>query len=133
MYLNLNPFIYIKANWFALKVLLTSRDRRNSDVQEIFKNTIGIAFLATPFRGSELIVHAMRAGNLLGFATPINKRILRVMKPYSEVLHRIQSDFQRMISSRTKSELPELHISCFYETLPLKFGLLVGTSRYQSL
>jgi hypothetical protein len=46
-----------------------------------------------------------------------NKRMIRLMKPNSEVLRRIQTDFWSMIRSRSNDGYPDLEVTCFYEEL----------------
>lgn len=46
-----------------------------------------------------------------------NTPIVEVLKPESEVLARIQGDFQSMIRDRAKEGSKAIEITCFYEDL----------------
>jgi hypothetical protein len=48
-----------------------------------------------------------------------NTRILEVLKPDSEVLERIQSDFHRIIRGRAEKGERRIEITCFFEELRL--------------
>ena len=66
---------------------------------------------------------------MIGTVKQTNPDIVEVLRRDSEVLARIQDGFHTMVMARNKEGLPPIHISCFYEELPLPAVGLVGSTR----
>ena len=98
------------------KALLISKNNAETYLQNVSQFTRAIAFLGTPHCGSD---HASW-GIVLGYSTNLlkrtNKDIIRVLKPDSEVLARVQQDFHNMLSMQMSKPLK---ITCFFEELPM--------------
>lgn len=56
---------------------------------------------------------------LIGLIKQTNPQILTVLETDSEVLARIQADFHTMIRARGNRGCQPIHITCFFEELPL--------------
>ncbi|KAF2234938.1 hypothetical protein EV356DRAFT_532485 [Viridothelium virens] len=62
----------------------------------------------------------------MGLVKQANSRIVEVLESDSEVLARIQDSFHTMIRARNQDEYQPIHITCFYEELPLRgVGIVV--------
>lgn len=95
---------------------MTSKNSWN-ELQDIAKSTFGVVFLGTPHRGSNLAIWRENLNVLINPIKPASRRIIRLLKPMSEVASRIQSDFESMTKSRIEAGWSELKIICFYEKL----------------
>lgn len=99
---------------------MTSKNSAEPHIQNILECTRGIAFLGTPHHGSDLTkwgITLTRITNLVGSANP---DIVGVLKPDSEVLARIQSEFHNMIRARQNNRKPQINITCFFEELSIR-------------
>ncbi|KAI9715704.1 MAG: hypothetical protein M1812_005856 [Candelaria pacifica] len=99
--------------------LLASRNSAENHLQHILECTRGIIFLGTPHSGSGLAGWAESSAKLIGLVKQTNPQILAVLKSESEVLARIQTDFHTMIRARVNKGNQPIHITCYYEELPL--------------
>jgi len=66
---------------------------------------------------------------MIGTVKQTNPEIVEVLRHDSEVLARIQDGFHTMVMARNKEGQQPIHISCFYEELPLPAVGLVGLTR----
>ena len=81
-------------------------------IEQIHQHTIAIAFLGTPHAGSSLAPFASAIGNILKLARKrVNKNIVQVLEPDSEVLQILDEDF----SSWVKKNQGPFDLVCFYE------------------
>lgn len=102
-----------------MQALLASKNSAEKHLQNILTCTRGILFLGTPHAGSDLATWAELLAKSVGLVKQTNPQILDVLKRESEVLARIQKEFQSMLRSRLKNHDPSIAITCFYEQLPL--------------
>ena len=56
---------------------------------------------------------------MVNIVRPTNKAILEILKPGSEVLKIITSDFHRMLYDREKTTGKSIDMTCFSEELPV--------------
>lgn len=101
------------------QALISSRQRPERHLQNVFLSTRGIAFLGTPHTGAGLAEWASKLAKSLGLFKQTNSQIVAVLETESEVLARIQDNFHTMIRSREQHGLSPIWITCFYEELPL--------------
>jgi protein SERAC1 len=106
---------------------LLSKNSAEPHLCEILECTRAIAFLGTPHCGSDMAKWAAIAANFAGLFKQPNKAILRVLEPQSEVLSRIQQEFQSMIRARGRAGKQPIDITCFFEELAVSgVGKLVS-------
>jgi hypothetical protein len=72
--------------------------------------------MGTPHHGSDLASWAKFGTNIAGIVCPVNKDILAVLEPGSEVLDQVQGSFHNLLRMR-KDENREIAITCFWEKL----------------
>lgn len=99
--------------------LCLSRNGVEAHTQQIERSTLAIAFLGTPHHGADLAAWATFGSKIANILNSANSDIVAVLKPGSEVLARIQKIFHGIVRSRLKGGR-DLHMSCFYEELPVK-------------
>jgi len=104
-----------------LQALVKSREisRSETHLYRIYQLTRGIAPLGTPYQGSGLAKWGELLAKSLGFIKQTNSDIVQLLRQDSEVLARVQESFYAMVTARSAEKLESLHISCFYEQLPL--------------
>ncbi|KAJ4132375.1 hypothetical protein NW754_015190 [Fusarium falciforme] len=100
--------------------MVASRNSAEAHLQRISASTYGVCFLGTPHCGSILANWASVVGKMTKIVKNTNTSILQVLRPESEVLARIQTDFHNMVRSRQDQGQPALRITCFYEELPVR-------------
>lgn len=82
--------------------------------------------MGTPHCGSNLAIWATVFGSLTDMFKKTNTELLATLKPDSEVLARIQTEFHTMIRARIDDGKRAIKISCFFEELPVGgAGLIV--------
>ncbi|KAF7510444.1 hypothetical protein GJ744_006723 [Endocarpon pusillum] len=119
---NNRPIIFVAHSLGGLvceDALLASRNSADKYQQNILEYTRGIIFLGTPHSGSGLAEWAEKLAKLIGLIKKTNPQILTVLETDSEVLARIQADFHTMIRARGNRCCQPIHITCFFEELPL--------------
>lgn len=99
--------------------MVTSRQRPEKHLQDILQSTRGIAFLGTPHHGAGLARWAELLARHIGVVKQTNTEILTVLRRESEVLARIQDSFHTMVMARSTEGAGRIHITCFFEELPL--------------
>jgi len=94
---------------------------KNNDrnIYSVFACTRGILFLGTPHHGSNLAVWDGLFKTLLKIFRQPNFDIVDALKPRSEVLWRIERDFQTMLRARKDEGESQIEIKCFFEELPV--------------
>jgi len=100
------------------KAILLSRDHHQTYYQGIFNCCKGIVFLGTPHTGSWMANWAQIPASALGVMKSINKPLLDILGPDSELLESIQVDFTRLLLQMASTQ-SRLEIACFFEELPL--------------
>ncbi|KAH0537120.1 hypothetical protein FGG08_006053 [Glutinoglossum americanum] len=100
--------------------MISSKNSAEPHIQSILARTIGVCFLATPHCGSQVANWASVLGNLASVVRQTNTDLLAVLKPDSEVLARIQQDFQTMLRIRREGRAGVMDVTCFYEELPVR-------------
>jgi hypothetical protein len=86
----------------------------------VLNSTIAIAFMGTPHAGSSWANIAKPFAKLLGYVKSTNREVLDALRPESEVLAQVQSDFHNMLRDRAANQHRPLGIVCFYEELGVK-------------
>jgi hypothetical protein len=99
--------------------LVTSRQRPEKHLQNILQSTRAIAFLGTPHHGAGLARWAELSSRYIGVIKQTNTEIVAVLRRESEVLARIQDSFHTMVMAHSKEGSGRIHITCFFEELPL--------------
>ena len=100
--------------------MLASKNSAEYHLQRIYDSTVGVCFLGTPHCGSALANWGRIFGQIANTVKTVNTSLLNVLEPESDVLSRIQGDFHAMVRTRPDQGRPPLHITCFYEELPVK-------------
>ncbi|KAI9782854.1 MAG: hypothetical protein M1816_001674 [Peltula sp. TS41687] len=131
----LRPLVFIAHGFGGLVVLkaLEKAQRKEAEEHDIFKCTIGIAFLGTPFRGAQ----GMDQRKLLEAAVVrqyleqgmVEEQILQILKPGSETLVDVVDTFLEDRSVKSRVQL----IVCFYELKSCDVGRIVKENWPQSL
>ncbi|KAL5613956.1 hypothetical protein FOVSG1_003019 [Fusarium oxysporum f. sp. vasinfectum] len=123
------PLIFIVHSFGGIvckTALIISRQSPESHLGQIYKSTRGIAFLGTPHRGSWAADWAKIPAWVLGQVKSTNRNILDVLQINNQYLEFIQTSFLSMIRELRETGRP-LHITCFFEELPLPgFGAIVN-------
>lgn len=73
--------------------------------------------MGTPHSGSDIGKWSLLLRNFKLVLKDLNPDMIDVLKPESEVLARIQTDFHTMLRVWRNRENRELNITCFYEEL----------------
>ena len=100
-----------------VKTLLYSKNSAEIHLQQVLESTEGICFMGTPHCGSQLADWAKVFTSVAKLVKRLNESIITILKPESEVLARIQQEFQTMIRARNDAGKPRLRITCFFEDL----------------
>lgn len=119
---NEQPIIFVCHSLGGLvceDALIRSKERPERHLQNILRFTRGIAFLGTPHHGSSLARWAELLSRHIGVVKQTNTEIIAVLRRESEVLARIQDSFHTMIMARGTGASERIHITCFFEELPL--------------
>ena len=77
--------------------MLLSRNNPEPHLQGIFDCAKGIAFMATPHRGSWMANWAQIPTSVLGLAKSTNKSLLRILETDDQFLESIQDPVKRSI------------------------------------
>jgi len=83
---------------------------------QVHDNTIGIVFLGTPHRGSNMAVYAKFVADILKLSQKrVNSGLLALLKKDSDILAAIEDDFAIWLRKKGMS----FQITCFFEDLEL--------------
>ena len=115
------PIIFVVHSLGGLvckQAVLLSRNHPEFHLRRVFDCTIGIAFMATPHRGSWLADWAKMPASTLGVFKSVNKSLLEILQTDNQAIELIQVNFWSMIRERQKAGHPP-EVTCFVEELPL--------------
>ncbi|KAI0016123.1 hypothetical protein F4780DRAFT_760925 [Xylariomycetidae sp. FL0641] len=106
----------------AKKALCVSAESPVPDSQLLDRDTIGVCFLGTPHRGSELADYATIILRVLKTTRKrINHKIVEVLQPNSEVLNDLHESFSLwLLRNQDRSS-----VACFYEEHEMPGGMMV--------
>ena len=93
-----------------------SQDAPESHLRQVARWTAGIAFLGVPHSGSHLGSLAETVAGKVNFFRSANKGLVGVLEPNSEMLHDVETKFQKILRLRKNAE-SEIAIVCFFEEL----------------
>lgn len=100
--------------------LVRSRNHVETNMQDVFLSCKGVAFLGTPHRGSDLARWSFLLQALNVPLKDLNPDIVAVLRPESEVLAGIQSEFQSILRVWRDENGRAINVVCFYEELGIK-------------
>lgn len=102
------------------KAMLISSGNPVDAIRMVYEKTAGACFLGVPHQGSELAngFFLNFLLNAAGFVKTTNKKTIALLQPQSEVLARVEDDFDNLLLRRA-SLGPPLQIQSFYETVPI--------------
>ena len=94
-------------------------------LKHLNQDTIAIAFLGTPHRGSSLAPFATGVANILKLVKRVNKKVLEPLQRDSQVLADIDDAFAHWLRRNGL----RFNLTCFYEELELpKIGMVCSKS-----
>ncbi|MCJ1436743.1 hypothetical protein MMC27_006125, partial [Xylographa pallens] len=96
---------------------LTIADHAEQHEKQILEYTRAIAFLGTPYRGSDLASWGTIAGNMVNLVKRTNTAMVEILEPSSEVLENVTQGFHTMLRSRERANKASIEITCFVEEL----------------
>lgn len=121
------PIIFVAHSLGGLvteDAILFSKNTADQHLQDIAHSVAGICFLGTPHCGADLAKWTSVATRLINTIKTTNLSLVRTLKPNSEVLARVQREFQNM--HRTLPAETAFGITCFFEELPVRVVGEVG-------
>lgn len=109
------------------KAMLISSNNPVDAIRMVYEKTAGACFLGVPHQGSELANNFFLKFllNTAGLVKTTNKKTIALIQPQSEVLARVEEDFDNLLLMRAHLGLP-LQIQSFYETIPMTGGGIVS-------
>ncbi|KAL2831521.1 Alpha/Beta hydrolase protein [Aspergillus cavernicola] len=122
------PLLFIAHSLGGLVVqqaLISARESRTDHLQDIETRTVGICFLGTPHRGTNLATWGERFARVLNIFKPVNCQIVSLLGPRSKALHEMRRSFHNILEKR-KDEGSRIRIVCFYETVPMVRSCIVS-------
>ncbi|KAF1355298.1 hypothetical protein BDV97DRAFT_277421, partial [Delphinella strobiligena] len=96
------------------EALLGSLEANQPRFRHLAASTIGVVYLGTPHRESDLATWTTVIARLLGRLTNVNETVLKSLRPQSEVLYIMEERFQKALHGK----LDHVEICCFYEAKP---------------
>ncbi|KAH8882541.1 hypothetical protein GQ53DRAFT_733723 [Thozetella sp. PMI_491] len=105
--------------------LLAAKDNSEKYIRKLVQYVRGIIFLGTPHLGTDKAKWASLLANFASIVEKANTGLPGVLKPDSEVLARINSEFHQMVSIRIQERRAPIWIKCFFEEYPYKGVLIV--------
>ncbi|KAI1409865.1 hypothetical protein F5Y13DRAFT_169107 [Hypoxylon sp. FL1857] len=105
------------------KTLALSENSADEHLTQIARHTVGIAFLGTPHRGSDLAPFAKAVANIVKASTKrINANILGVLNRNSETLADVEDSFMTWL----RRYPGRCELTCFFEELEFRgIGMVV--------
>ncbi|KAL3433710.1 hypothetical protein BDV09DRAFT_205138 [Aspergillus tetrazonus] len=122
------PILFIAHSLGGLVVqqaLTAARESRADHLHDIETHTIGICFLGTPHRGTNLATWGERFARMFNIFKPVNYQLVSLLEPRSKALHKMRRSFYNLLEKR-KDEGSRIQIVCFYETIPMLWSLIVS-------
>jgi len=102
-----------------MKALLHSNESHESLYKDIVDSTVGVVFLGTPLRGSTLANWGALGADFAYVVKDINKDIVKLLRPDSEVLFELRHSFIQLVRSRAAVPSSAIIIKCYSEELGL--------------
>ena len=105
------------------KALCVSAESFEEEHKQLDRCTMGICFLGTPHQGSGIADFATIIAGVLKAAQKVNKSVIDVLRPDSEVL----ADLQQSFGSWLRRNSDKISLTCFYEEyeMPGFVGMVV--------
>ncbi|KAK8209217.1 Alpha/Beta hydrolase protein [Phyllosticta capitalensis] len=126
------PVLFVAHSLGGLVVAnaLSRQHGSNGGSQSIADATKGVAFLGTPFKGSDMATVGKVVLRVASLFTTTNENSLRTLQRRSERAADITTNFLAYIDGRTHSpDANYLDVACFFEEHPMRvaksFGLVV--------
>ena len=94
---------------------MIARGAAQDHLKSLLESTFAIAFMGTPHMGSTKAEWASVLSQLASVLRRINRNILSVLEPGSEVLANVQQEFHTMLDDRSRNRGSRIEIHCFYE------------------
>jgi hypothetical protein len=100
-----------------------SENSADEHLRQIERDTMGVAFLGTPHRGSDVAPFAKAIANIVeASGKRINSDILEALKRDSQVLAAVENSFANWV----RKNHGRFQLECFYEELELRgVGMVV--------
>lgn len=105
------------------KALIISEMSAEDHLKEIEKHVIGVAFLGTPHRGSDMASFTLAMANIVKMSgRSVNTEILESLQKESPVLNSLENTFAHWIRRNHK----RVNVTCFCEELEVRgIGMVV--------
>jgi protein SERAC1 len=97
------------------KMLLHSDKSDETLYSDVAASTRGIVFLRTPFRGSKLANWGKLATDALHLTSDINRDLITLLKPESEILFKLRHLFVESVRRREKDRPASIRLKCYFE------------------
>jgi protein SERAC1 len=97
------------------QAMLVCRAANELRLKSVLQSVVGIVFLGTPHRGSDLAAWGSIVAKYLHRIRSVNRNIIKTLELKSEVLASVEQDFQQLLL--TPEHVNRTRIFCFYEEL----------------
>jgi len=95
-----------------------SRTQSMTHLSAVVDSTAGILFMGTPHRGSEQAQWGGILASVLGYAKQDNAELVKRLNKEEPRLVILQERFAKLLETRKEANRP-IHVTCFYEELPV--------------
>jgi protein SERAC1 len=112
------PLIFVAHSLGGLvceQSLLVCRAANEPRLKSILQSVIGIVFMGTPHKGSDLAAWGSMVAKYLHRIRSVNRNIVKTLELKSEVLANVEQDFQQLMLM--PEHFGRTRIFCFYEEL----------------
>ncbi|PSN64914.1 hypothetical protein BS50DRAFT_677808 [Corynespora cassiicola Philippines] len=114
------PIIFVAHSLGGLVVeqaILIARGSSQAHVKSLLDATVAIAFMGTPHLGSKKAEWGKQIARFASLFRRVNRKIVAVLEPDSEMLANLQQEFHTLLEDRRKNQWKEVNIYCFYESI----------------
>ncbi len=114
------PLIFVAHSLGGLvceQALLVCRASNEQRLAAVLESTIGLVFMGTPHRGSELALWGSRIAKYVQSIRKVNRNIVKTLTVKSEILANVEQDFQQLLLK--PEHIKKTKIFCFYEEIEL--------------